>query len=69
MDKAQIFSNLNCLKTFNKTRKKEGKGTVFVIEHLPEQFIQQKKLLLPIFKRAKANKKKTYFISSHIIAA
>ena len=59
MDKAQIFSNLNRLKTFNETRKKEGKGTVYVTEHLPKQFIQQKKLLLPVFKRAKANKKKT----------
>ena len=59
MDKAQIFSNLNRLKTFNETCKKEGKGTVYVTEHLPKQFIPQKKLLLPIFKRAKANKKKT----------
>ena len=59
MSKAQIFSNLNRLKTFNEARKRDGKGTVYETEHLPREFLQRKKLLLPLFKQAKANQKKT----------
>ena len=38
MSKAQIFSNLNRLKTFNEARKRDGKGTVYVTEHLLGSF-------------------------------
>ena len=54
MDKKQFFSNLKRLKSFNTMKRTANKSTIFVTEHLPKVFLQQKKLLI-----AKENKQKT----------
>ena len=66
-DKNLIFSSCKHLKTYNQVRlaETEEAGTVatikpaFITDHLPQAFQKQKKALLPQFKKAREEKKKT----------
>ena len=66
-DKNLIFSSCKHLKTYNLVRlaETEKAGTVttmkpvFITDHLPSAFQKQKKALLPQFKKAREEKKKT----------
>ena len=60
-DKSRIMRELKRLKSYNEARKKNSKQTVYVTQHLPDAFLQQKKALLPKFKSAKLNKQNTYW--------
>ena len=62
-DKNRIFSSAKNLKTYNETRRSydEHSPYVYVTEHLPAKFQQQRKLLLPDFKEAKRKKQPTYW--------
>ena len=59
-DKNVIFKNAKNLKVYNNQSKKENSTnpTIYVTEHVPHKFQQQRKLLLPQFKEAKKTKKK-----------
>ena len=61
LDKSIIFNNLKRLKSYNDQRKMDKKSTVYVTEHLPKAFLEQKKLLMPYFKKARMNKQKTFW--------
>ena len=56
--KHNIFGNLKRLKTYNRAKKLEGKPLLFVTDHLPKKFLEQKKLLMPHFIQAKKNQQK-----------
>ena len=58
-DKRRIFNNLTKLKSYNAKRRELNLGTVYVTEHLPKLFQEERKLLLPFFKKAKFMKQKT----------
>ena len=53
MDKRQIFRNLQNLKPFNQQRRLSQQSAIYVTEHLPKQFQEERKQLLPRFKEAK----------------
>ena len=57
-DKKLIFTKLKNLKKYNEIRKSVDKKPHYVTEHLPKQFQQERKALLPQFKEAKRMKKK-----------
>ena len=57
-DKKLIFTKLKNLKKYNEKRKSVDKKPHYVTEHLPKQFQQERKALLPQFKEAKRMKKK-----------
>ena len=59
-DKNVIFKNAKSLKEYNNHLKEENSTnpTVYITEHLPHKFQQQRKLLLPQFKEAKKKKQK-----------
>ena len=57
--KTMIFKNLKNLKCYNDIRRVEKNPTVFVTEHLPKMFLDQRKLLMPYFKNARRNRQKT----------
>ena len=59
MEKSKIFRNLKRLKSYNDLRKLDNKSSIFVTDHLPKVFLEQKKLLMPQFKEAKRNQQKT----------
>ena len=59
MEKRLIFSKLQHLKSYNISRRMIHKPNIFVTDHLPKPFLEQKKLLMPFFKEAKRNKQKT----------
>ena len=58
-DKRRIFANLKYLKTFNETRREQKQRPAYVTEHLPKQFQDKRKLLLPFFNEARKRKQKT----------
>ena len=59
-DKNVIFKNAKNLKEYNnQLKEKFSNPTVYITEHLPHKFQQQRKLLLPKFKEAKKKKQKT----------
>ena len=55
----KILSACKSLKIFNDIRKVENIQPVYVTEHLPKLFQEQKKSLLSLFKEAKIKKLKT----------
>ena len=59
-DKNEIFKNAKNLKDYNNQLKEDNYNnpTVYITEHLPHKFQQQRKLLLPQFKEAKKKKQK-----------
>ena len=59
-DKNEIFKNAKNLKDYNNQLKEDNSNnpTVYITEHLPHNFQQQWKLLLPQFKEAKKKKQK-----------
>ena len=60
-DKQLVMSCLKHLKTYNENRKKSVTAplAVYVSEHLSQVHYQQKQHLLPLFKQARADDKKT----------
>ena len=61
LDKSMIFNNLKRLKSYNDQRRMDHKLTVYVAEHLPKAFLEQKNLLMPYIKKARMNKQKTFW--------
>ena len=61
LHKSMLFNNQKRLKSYNDWRRKDNESTVYVIEHLPKAFLEQKKLLMPYFKKARMNKQKTFW--------
>ena len=68
MDKHKIMSNLSNLKAYNLARQNEQQTaatpprfpkSVYITEHLPKEFQEQRKRLLPRFKEAKKPGQKT----------
>jgi len=59
-DKNLIFKNAKNLKSYNESVKRESPTNpyVFITEHLPEKFQQQRKRLLDTYKEAKKNRQK-----------
>ena len=60
-DKNLVMRSLNKLKNYNNDKKKrlgDNVGYVYVTEHLPREVLQQKKLLLPVHKKAKEERKR-----------
>ena len=53
MDRRRISRNLHNLKPYNQQRRLSQQSTVYVTEHLPKQFQEERKQLLPRFKEAK----------------
>ena len=62
-DKNLIFKSTRNLKDFNEKRKRDDKTSppIYVTEHLPKKFQEQRKLLLPYYKEAKLKKQKTFW--------
>ena len=60
-ERKRIFSSLKNLKNFNKVRKESNTLPVYVTEHLPKDFQNQKKRLMPQFKEARKLNKSTYW--------
>ena len=60
-DKHWLFSRLKFLKSYNDKRKAENceAKPIFVIDHLPKPYYEQKKALMPKFKKARQEYKKT----------
>ena len=63
MDKQKIYSSLKNLKNYNTARSSNANDSspVFVTDHLPKLFQNQKKALIPHFKEARSQNKKTYW--------
>ena len=59
IDKSTIFGNLKLPKDLDNAQKLKNKPFIYITDHLPRTFLQQKKMLLPDFKHAKRNKQKT----------
>ena len=65
MDKHKIMSNLGKLKAYNLAHQNEQQPaaipprSVYIAEHLPEEFHEQRKRLLSRFKEAKKSGQKT----------
>ena len=61
LDKSLIFSQLRKLKQYNAKRSEnnQSREPVFITEHLPPAFQQQKKVLMPFFKEARLKGQKT----------
>ena len=74
-DKNRILNNLKNLKTYNQQRQEEQthsskensvqptKWPVYITDHLPQAFLEQKKLLLPAFKEARKLGEKTKWVA------
>ena len=58
-EKRHIFNNLKNLKGYNENRKKLNQSMIYITDHLPELFQEERKLLMPYFKKAKSLKQKT----------
>ena len=58
-EKQKIFGNLKNFKSYDETRKALNLNPVFVTEHLPKKFQQERKLLLLEFKEARRMNRKT----------
>ena len=57
MDKPLIFLLLKYLRRYNETRRSLSLDSVYISEHLPKQFQDERKTLLPIKKPKNATKK------------
>ena len=71
-DKQLILSSCKNLKAYNANLFHDGKltngkqgRTIYVTEHLPKTFVNQKKLLLPSFNKARKEKKQAYWRIDH----
>ena len=67
-DKNLIMRSLRKLKDYNYDRKErlgEDAKYVYVTEHLPREVLQQKKLLLPVYKKAKEDGKRAVWKIEH----
>ena len=55
-DKNKIFKNAKNLKGYNNPPKEDNSNnpTIYITEHLPHKFQQQRKILLPQFKEEEA---------------
>ena len=63
-EKHLIMKSLKNLKAYNETRCKENhrnQSQVFISDYLPQEFQKHKKLLMPQFKSARKEGKKTYW--------
>ena len=60
-DKRRIFNNLKNLKSYNEKRKEMSQGTVYITEHLLKLFQEERKLLMPYFKKTRRLKQKTHW--------
>ena len=60
MDKRLIFRSLEYLRRYNETRRSLNLDSVYTSEHLPKQFQDERKTLLPMYKEAKKCDKKAY---------
>ena len=60
MDKRLIFRSLKYLR-YNETRRSLNLDSVYISEHLPKQFQNERKTLLPMHKEAKKCTKKSYW--------
>ena len=62
-DKTLIFNSAKHLKAYNSKRISEDATSphIFITEHLPNKFQEQRKRLLPVFKDAKRRQQKTYW--------
>ena len=62
-DKTLIFNSAKHLKAYNSKRISEDATSphIFITEHLPKKFQEQRKRLLPVFKDAKRRQQKTYW--------
>ena len=60
-DKSRIFQSAKHLRTYNEKLKKEVNKSlyVYICDHLPTKFQQQRKNLLPFYKKAKEKNQKT----------
>lgn len=58
-DKSAIFKALKNLKAYNDERVSRRAPVVCVTEHLPAEYQQQRKSLMPIFNQARKEKRKT----------
>ena len=61
MDKRLIFRSLKYLRRYNETRRSLSLDSVYLSKHLPKQFQDERKTLLPMYKEAKKCNKKTYW--------
>ena len=59
VEKHEILEALRNLRSYNEDRKARDAPLVYVTEHLPVTFQEQRKSLMPIFKQAKKDKSKT----------
>ena len=64
-DKHLIFSSLKHLKAHNNKRRSQFVKPQYITEHLPKPFQKERKLLLPAFKAARQQKKKTNWIAEN----
>ena len=61
MDKRLIFRSLKYLRRYNETRRSLSLDSVYISEHLPKQFQDERKTLFPMYKKAKKCNKKIYW--------
>ena len=73
LDKERLFKNAKNLKSYNEKRDpnpnssdksnrlKSNRSQVYMTDHLPKEFVAQKKILYPKFIEAKRNKSKTFW--------
>ena len=54
----RIFSSLKNLKDYSERRRTQNQSTVYVTDHLPKSFLEERKLLLPQFRKARRLNKK-----------
>ena len=58
-EKYSILNRLKQLKPFNQERRQRNTPTVYVTDHLPQLYQQQRKRLLPVFNEARSQNRKT----------
>ena len=60
-DKTAIYKAAKNFKKYNRTRRemKQSSPYVYITDHLPRAFQEQRKKLLPSFNKARADKQKT----------
>ena len=60
-DKSSIFKSVRKMKAYNEKCKRDDdtSAPIYVTEHLPKKFQEQRKLPLPFYKEAKIKKQKT----------
>ena len=58
-DKHTVFSHVKNLKRYNEVRPIENLQPQYITEHLPKKFVEERKKLMPAFKEARLQSKKT----------